>query len=139
MSDHSTAEKGCDTVFRALVFTRDEYQCQRCGMKFNKGSGELTVSHFEGRAIRPLRWDLRNADAMCGTCHQKIEHAKAKGSWYYEWKKRMMGAKDFAQLIRDGKKTADHSTMDLRLLRKVMREQLKSMLAQRVGSLMNAY
>jgi hypothetical protein len=65
-----------DKLFSQLIRLRDT-QCQRCG----KG-GRLECSHIYSRRHKGLRWDTRNAKALCFNCHRWWHENPAEaGDW----------------------------------------------------------
>jgi 5-methylcytosine-specific restriction endonuclease McrA len=63
--------------WRQLVFQRDNYQCQQCGVKNAKGLGktvELNPDHIKPFALFPeLRFDVNNGRTLCRPCHMKTD------------------------------------------------------------------
>lgn len=62
--------------WRKAVLNRDNYTCQKCALKLDKG---LEVHHILGWAEYPnLRYEVTNGIAFCTTCHIQFhkEHGK---------------------------------------------------------------
>jgi hypothetical protein len=57
-----SAVKGCDALFSKIV--RSTGSCQHCGSPVS-----LQCAHGFSRRYRAVRWDLRNAFALCAGCH----------------------------------------------------------------------
>jgi 5-methylcytosine-specific restriction endonuclease McrA len=59
--------------WRAAVFKRDKYTCQKCG---DASGGNLRAHHIKGYAAHPaLRLDVGNGVTHCHKCHE-LEHYK---------------------------------------------------------------
>lgn len=78
-----------DTRFGKLIRTRDVV-CQRC-----LRPGRTECSHIFGRRNKSLRWDTRNAKALCHTCHRWWHSNPADG---VEWLKSVIGEKNYDML-----------------------------------------
>lgn len=60
--------------WRKKVYERDDYTCQRCGIR----GGRLTAHHIEFFVTNPeLRIDIDNGITYCKSCHL-FEHSKLK-------------------------------------------------------------
>lgn len=61
--------------WRRDVFERDNYTCQECGVKNQKGLGrtvELHADHIKPFAFFPeLRTELSNGRTLCADCHRQ--------------------------------------------------------------------
>ena len=63
--------------WRKLVFERDNYTCQECGITGDKTY--LTAHHIKGFAHYPeLRYDLDNGKTLCEPCHSKTDNYKGR-------------------------------------------------------------
>lgn len=64
--------------WRQSVFDRDNYECQYCGIKSEKGVNVyLHAHHIKGFSAFPeLRFELNNGITLCKSCHYK-EHTNA--------------------------------------------------------------
>lgn len=70
-----------DPDLRLLVFNRDSYQCQKCGV-----SEDLHVHHIEGVAQNPmLANDIENCITVCHSCHAEI-HSRP-GCTYFDYQR----------------------------------------------------
>jgi len=60
--------------WRERVLGRDNYICQKCGIKAEIGNGVyLHAHHIKSFAKYPkLRFDINNGITFCGNCHQKL-------------------------------------------------------------------
>lgn len=87
-----------DRKLRAAILTRDEHCCQFCGRNYQHDPSHLEVSHFANRRKASVRHDLRNVDLACIPCHRRLEHLKAEGQEYYEFKVRQLGEAEFEAL-----------------------------------------
>ena len=59
--------------WRKKVFERDNYTCQMCGARSQKGKRiELNVDHIKPFALYPeLRFEVNNGRTLCKECHKK--------------------------------------------------------------------
>ena len=69
-------------------------QCQNCG---KKGGGDLGItglqaSHFFGRRMESVRYDLQNVDCLCIGCHKAFTDSKEE---YRMWKIEYLGQKEY--------------------------------------------
>lgn len=61
--------------WRTEVFERDDYTCQRCGVR----GGYLEAHHIEPWAERPeLRFEPANGMTVCRECHAAIDPQRAR-------------------------------------------------------------
>jgi len=61
--------------WRRDVFVRDEYTCQKCGVKHVY----ITAHHIKPFAFYPdLRFDINNGITLCEECHCKVDRYRAK-------------------------------------------------------------
>ncbi|OGD89230.1 hypothetical protein A2W70_04460 [Candidatus Curtissbacteria bacterium RIFCSPLOWO2_02_41_11] len=64
-------------TWREAIFERDNYTCQICGIKNQKGLGktiELHADHIKPFSIFPeLRYDVSNGQTLCIDCHKKTD------------------------------------------------------------------
>lgn len=57
--------------WRRLVFKRDNYTCQICGVR----GGKLNADHIKAWALYPkLRYKLSNGRTLCVPCHKKTDN-----------------------------------------------------------------
>jgi hypothetical protein len=78
-----------DKRFSKLIRTRDVV-CQRC-----LRPGRTECSHIFGRRNKSLRWDTRNAKALCHKCHREWHENPAEA---IEWLKGVIGEKNYDML-----------------------------------------
>jgi len=84
-----------DRVFSLIIRTRDQWTCQRCFKVFPEGAQNLHCSHFWGRRHQGTRWEEKNADAHCFTCHQYFGENPED---FRAWKLRQLGQNEFDRL-----------------------------------------
>ncbi len=58
-----------DRYFALWIKERDNWTCQRCGKKYERGSQGLHNSHFQGRRKENSRFMPENCDALDFGCH----------------------------------------------------------------------
>jgi 5-methylcytosine-specific restriction endonuclease McrA len=66
--------------WRNLVFSRDGYTCQICGLKSGNGKTVwIEAHHIKSWAKYPqLRWDVDNGITLCRECHKKTDNYGGK-------------------------------------------------------------
>lgn len=62
--------KSCDTAFSRCIRESNNWTCERCHTKYERGSQGLHCSHIFSRRHRTIRWCKENAQALCFACHQ---------------------------------------------------------------------
>lgn len=64
--------------WRAQVYERDNYTCQKCG---DATGGKLRAHHMEGFDNNPeLRTEIRNGITLCERCHKDFHHQYGYGN-----------------------------------------------------------
>ena len=86
-----------DKLFSKYVRLQHK-ECLKCG-KF--GTGELGIdglqaSHFHGRRKESTRYDLKNVDCLCISCHKYFTELKTE---YEAWKLEQLGQKEYDLLM----------------------------------------
>jgi hypothetical protein len=81
-----------DALFSTYIRTRDNFTCQRCGVK----SKFVQCAHFIGRRNKATRWLETNATTLCMGCHGYFH---ANPLIFVEWTKQRLGEKDFNFLL----------------------------------------
>jgi hypothetical protein len=64
------AKRRLDRLFSQYILGRDQRKCCRCGAS----GGKCDTSHVIPREVLSLRWDPRNAFALCFKCHKLVWH-----------------------------------------------------------------
>lgn len=75
-NEHEKIRKSLEyKEWRKMVFERDKYTCQQCGIKSGLGHGVfLHADHIKPFALYPaLRLVLDNGKTLCQECHKKTE------------------------------------------------------------------
>lgn len=69
-------------IWRRAVLKRDNFSCQKCGIRNKKGLGrcvKFEVDHIKPFAYYPeLRFDIKNGRVLCVECHKKTDTYKQK-------------------------------------------------------------
>ena len=81
-----------DSLFSLYVRTRDNFTCQRCGVK----SKNVQCAHFIGRRNQNCRYLESNCTTLCFACHQFFH---ANPQIFVEWTKKRLGEKGFELLL----------------------------------------
>ncbi len=87
-----------DSLFSKKIRSRDNWTCVRCKTYHAPPTSALHCSHFWGRALKSVRYDPRNCDALCYGCHSKWESNK-QGE-YREFKIHQLGIYQYERLER---------------------------------------
>jgi 5-methylcytosine-specific restriction endonuclease McrA len=66
-----------DREFSILIRTRDG-ACRRC-----QSTERLQCAHVHSRRYRKIRWDERNAMALCSSCHVWQTHHPLEGEEFF--------------------------------------------------------
>lgn len=66
--------------WRKKVFERDDYACQKCGIRCGNGKAVyLTAHHKKSFSKYPeLRFDVNNGSTLCELCHCKVDKYRAR-------------------------------------------------------------
>ncbi len=81
-----------DSLFSTYIRTRDNYTCQRCGVK----SKNVQCAHFIGRRNRNCRYLETNCISLCMGCHSYFH---ANPLIFVEWTKKRLGEREFELLL----------------------------------------
>lgn len=73
-----------DSLFSKMVRERDNYTCKFCGKNYGGPNPGCHNSHFWGRGMKGTRFDARNCDTLCFSCHMR--HEGNKQGYYREYK-----------------------------------------------------
>lgn len=83
-----------DIAFSKYVRTAARWQCARCS-RLATGQG-LHAAHFHARRKESVRFDLKNVDALCASCHR---HFTNHYDQHKEWKLTQLGEKEYDLLM----------------------------------------
>lgn len=114
-----------DRLFSLYVRTRDSWTCQRCGKQYQRGTLALQNSHFFGRRMESVRFDLSNCDALCYGCHRYWE--KEDREAYRAFKVKQLGQNGFDALML---KAHTLTKKDRKMQRLIWRQALKDLEAK---------
>ena len=92
-SDLKKLNDHLDKLWKEIILLRDNNQCQRCGKKASRGSGNsIQAHHIYGRSNFRVRWNPTNGIALCGGCHTLTNHAAHKAPIdFINWLKQQRG------------------------------------------------
>ena len=62
--------KPADTWFSKCVREANDWVCEKCGTRYERGAMGLHNSHIFSRRHRTIRWSKDNTQALCFSCHQ---------------------------------------------------------------------
>ena len=77
-----------DALFSQYIRTRDKWTCQVCKRIYPPNSQGMHCSHIFSRRHNAIRYDERNAVAMCFPCHQHYGGNPIEGG---EWARKYLG------------------------------------------------
>lgn len=86
-----------DALFSQYIRIRDKWICQVCNRSYTTSTQGLHCSHIFSRRHNAIRFDERNAVAMCFSCHQWYGGNPIEGG---EWARRYLGPDVVDELIR---------------------------------------
>lgn len=66
--------------WRKKVFERDDYTCQKCGIRSGNGKATyLTAHHIKSFSEYPeLRFEVNNGITLCESCHCRLDKYRAR-------------------------------------------------------------
>lgn len=113
-----------DTLFSEMIRERDGDKCCFCPKSALQG-WRMTNSHFWGRGDKMHRFDPKNCDTLCFTCHTNNEGNKQ--GFYRDWKIKQLGEEVYKQMEQDHyQKTKKYGEYEKKLLYGVLSEQYKN-------------
>ena len=76
--DDADDERKLD-AWRTGVYSRDEYFCRCCRKKVHRTlemvPDQANAHHIVGRAVKLVRYDIRNGVTLCRKCHERVTGA----------------------------------------------------------------
>jgi len=109
-----------DTLFSKMIRERDG-KCVLCGDTQRKSE----CSHFWGRSDKIHRFDPRNAEYLCFTCHMRVEGNK-QGE-YRTYKLKQLGEEVYNKMQADHyQKTKQYGKYEKEKLYQILKEQYKN-------------
>ena len=123
-----------DTLFSRFIRLRDK-ACKRCGRRGEgaEGISGLHCSHFHSRRKEGTRFDEKNCDTLCFSCHQAWEHEKIDrtGSLrdYGTWKLAQLGKFEFDLLML---RANTYAKKDRKLSLLIVKQLMKTLPAEKV-------
>jgi hypothetical protein len=95
-----TKIRPADKVFSEFIRRRDGrcvYATPHC--KNWATWRELTCSHFIKRRYNAVRYDPKNCDAACRSCHRWVEDTPEGQQWLESFKRHQLGENEFNKLL----------------------------------------
>lgn len=107
-----------------MIRERDKGQCQFCPKNANQG-WRMTNSHYWGRGDKSNRFNPKNCDTLCFTCHQDNEGNK-QGK-YREWKLKQLGEEVYREMeITHYRGYKKYGEFEKKKLYDILKEQYKN-------------
>ena len=108
--------KKMDALFSKEIKKRYQGICIKCG----KVKPRAGVTHYFGRKYISTRWDFKNCQWACFSCHtfgkECLEHNKGYGEWYWGYMLKELGEKGFGDLNMKAHADTKWPTSDLKIL-----------------------
>lgn len=107
-----------DQLFSRMIRERDK-RCVLCGDTTRKSE----CSHFWGRGNKRTRFDARNAEYLCFTCHMRVEGNK-QGA-YRDYKLKQLGEQKYEELRLRAMDTGKYGEYEKKTLYEYLKEDYK--------------
>lgn len=125
VSERGKLKRKMDIDFSWIIRIRDGWRCVKCQKQFEPPTKALQCSHFFSKGSSPAtRYDRKNCDSLCASCHDR--HGDNKAAWYRQFKIKQLGEKEYKLLeIRAG--SSYHIPMnELQILAQIIHEERKT-------------
>ena len=112
-----------DTTFALYIKTKANWKCEFCHKDCTANKRGFQCSHYFGRAKEGTRFDEKNCNAFCSTCHSRLGHGDDR-DLYKQFKIKQLGQEGFDRLLL---KSNSYQKRDRKLALIVAKELLKSL------------
>lgn len=120
-----------DKLFSELIRKKARWTCQYCGRVCRDWSGttifwKLEASHYFVRNHWSVRYDERNVNALCFSCHKKLgEYRNDEQGEYDLFMKKKLGIEGYKKLKLDANTTASKDAkLWLLYVKQLLKEQV---------------
>ena len=111
-----------DKLFSIMIRERDGDKCVFCGKSKEQGY-TLQNSHFWGRGHKSTRFDPKNCDCLCFSCH--INNEGNKQGMYRTWKLNQLGEQGYKDLELKHNQTKHYGAYEKKLLLTILKDEYK--------------
>lgn len=113
-----------DQLFSLMIRERDNHTCVFCGKSKAQGY-VMQNSHYWGRGDKVHRFDPKNCDTLCFTCHNNNEGNKQ--GFYRDWKLNQIGEELHRKMEQDHYQlTKKYGVFEKKLLNDILKEQYEN-------------
>jgi len=113
--------KANDDLFREIIRIRDNWTCQRTGIKLNKNNADC--AHLFSRDYKRIRWDESNACLLRKGIHKNWAHVKYEE--FRDWFIQRIGQDEFNRLKLRSRVRGTIYTHELKVIKMGLQMRLK--------------
>jgi len=114
--------KPSDKTFSRVVRESNDWTCERCGSKHERGSQGMHNSHIFSRRYRTIRWSKDNTQSLCYPCHSWFGGNPADSGY---WITELLGEEHMAMLREKRDSRVKVSKLEEKEIAKHYRSELK--------------